>query len=205
MPSVATSIERLAAALRHVNLASPQPPASDPCFANVASAISPWRLPDSLVELWTRLDPSSMRAYSSPPVHFVDFVLEAWVDDTANGLLPRGLFPVCYESHAFYVAELSRDNYAGGAMYYAAYGASSFQLAFADVTDYVELLAVAVEQRAGERIEDGDDSYFMVDQDFWETAAADRLTSAPHPLYGSSASFLRAERHTWPSHWTRSR
>jgi hypothetical protein len=67
--------------------------------ARIAAEIAPLELPAELGRFWSRIDPHSLAGAPYPRPTDPSFALDTWLAhrDETPGMVPRLLFPVCYE------------------------------------------------------------------------------------------------------------
>lgn len=201
--AIQAAVERLQRALAAVQ-APPLGRQTNPgALRDVAAAVAPLRLPVEVEQFWTLVHgySSTFTCFPHPRATDPDFALACWQDHRSQpGMTPDLLFPVCYESHAFLLAELEGPHGPGGACFTWAYGDVPFVLVAADLTAYLEVAAQTLESR---RV--GPDRYdataFPNARDDWfREALREELRRAPHPTYGDAAE-IGSDPASWPRHW----
>ncbi len=201
--TIADALTRLRTAIAQRQL--PPPAAPDDAvreLAPLAQEILPLRLPLELQALWSEIDPATLSVFHPPQLQPPSEALDMWRQRLVPGSpAPTLLLPICYESHHFYLVELSTEHREGGAVFESDFGAQTFRLLFASIEKYVDSLAALTEQGAGELHDYGDDSYFYVDEDAYSERAEQLLVRFPHPEYGAAATFPVGEPSKWPSSW----
>lgn len=171
----------------------------------IAAEIAPLELPAELVRFWSRIDPHSLAGAPYPRPTDPSFALDTWLShrDETPGMVPRLLFPVCYESWGFVLVELHDDGELGGACFEWAYAGSPFRLRFASWAGYLELLASLVEAGHMQSDDRQGQPVITLADGVWEEARASQLAaSLPHPVYKERLE-LPEDVRLWPEHWVR--
>lgn len=181
-----------------------KPKGADAALRQIAAAIAPLRLPAELEEFWRRVDPQSITVAPYPHLTSPDFALDSWRShcDELEGMVPRVLFPVAYESHGFLMVELEDGRGTGGPVFAWAYADEAFVLSFPTLSAYLHLLATMVELGEFAHREASRTSYIEFDPDGrWDDAVAVRLAAAqPIGIHGSTRR-IGAEVRSWPDAW----
>ena len=172
-------------------------------LADIASVITPRRLPDEIVTFWRRLSPEYLEPLSPfPHLTSPEFALRCWLEhEKQQRTTPASLFPIADQSHCFTFVELTDDEDPGGALFDWADG--DFQLTHPSLSSYLDQLATMLElgEYIAQEEPDGQISYEFDPLDQWSQIAAVRLApSLPLPRYGTKVT-IGEDIREWPQHW----
>jgi hypothetical protein len=199
------AVERLVAAYDSAGLPpvlAPDDP--DAVLARINHEIAPLTLPAELERFWRLVDPRTIRVAPHPAPIAPKFALQTWTmhRDEAPGMVPRMLFPACYESHQLLLVELDDGSGTGGACLEYAYGDTAFVLRFARLSSYVGLLASMIAE--GEWVRHDDPAWVQFDpDDRWPARQAAALGAAPLPAWYAGGTQLDQDVRSWPERWLR--
>jgi hypothetical protein len=198
--SIDEKLSVLARALQERGVESPKSPEDTKVLDEIDAAIAPLRLPAEIRRFWELVDPYSLRIEPSPCFTGPAFALDAWrghVTETP-GMVPRVLFPVAYESHAFAMVELhGADTHDGGAIFFWAYDSSDFSPMFARLDD---LLDDVLDALATDRVRRHHDRLLVTAT---ATDGESLLTAYPpvhHAVHGTLER-IPAAMAAWPERW----
>lgn len=197
-------IDRVIAALEAADAPTPRPPETDEALLDLEAELAPLRLPSGLRRLWQRVDPATMVLRTFPQLSDPGFALSGWRmnrDDEFG--LPLNLLAYCYESHFHLLAELDDGEQPGGAVFAFAFADDTLTLRFADVDDWLDVLAVIVEEGAYQRSENEHGTWLWASKERFDALVGERLAAAgPHALYGDSPPGS-VDPSAWPERWHR--
>jgi hypothetical protein len=196
--TIEDAIRRLDRALRANGLPRLRKPGRDvrATIDAIHAEIDPLRLPYEVEAFWRRVDPDSLAVAPFPRPVTAAFALDThrMHHRDTPGFAPRLLFPVCYASHVFLLAECDDGSGHDGALFERAYDDDTFHLRHAGLGAWLDLFATMLE--LGE-VRNG---VFDPDRQ-WEGAAAVRLAAAlPLPRHGAART-VDADPRLWPAHW----
>jgi hypothetical protein len=201
VPPVSDALPRLRGALADIGLRAPAPPDSKSAIAELAAAVSPWRLPPELVAFWSVVDGPTLpvRAYFLEP-HGPKMALEFWREIDIYQQ-PMNLALLAYSSQWCAAVELDTEHAAGGTvwMWYMVDG--DFHLWARSVGEWLDIQAEAVEQGA-----------YTIKLDGWREDLYDAASislDAYRELFAQRLGLSDAEQilttgrepEDWPSHW----
>ena len=198
------TLSELSAALVQNGYAAPTTaPAPPAALSAVDAAIAPLQLPSDVRALWERVEPASLTIRTHPQLIAPDFALRVWQrhNETEPPQVPRRLFPLCYESWVFTFVELHQgDVHDGGAMFAWEYGGADFELAYNDVSDWLDVQIDAL--RRGETTRAGDHALIPWQAERPSTLAERRLERrGPHPTWGDTTTVSEQPHTEWPARW----
>lgn len=128
------------------HLAEPGPQI-DSVLAEIAEAVSPWRLPADLVAFWRLVDPETLALSPCPRPAGPGLALRLWRNQLSPDWGMESYFPWCYESHDYLLVELDEPSQSRGGCFSWAGGSVPVVQAFASVAAYVDLFATMLELR----------------------------------------------------------
>lgn len=197
-------MRRLQDALAGVGAGALGPPANAETLCDVAAAIAPLTLPPEVEQFWRTTDGrgASYGCFPHPGAADPEFALECWREHQRQpGMTPDLLFPVCYESHAFLLVELTGADDGGGACFTWAYdGEEPFVLVASDLVAYLDVAAETLEAGHVSRHEHDGRTFPILDDHAFRAALRERLRRTPHPRYGDRAE-IDWRPTAWPAHW----
>ncbi len=198
--SIDAKLAELGDALAAAGLPRPRPPRSPRALDELAAAIAPLRLPEDLRRFWEQVDVDSLAFERYPPIHSPDGSQCLWSQHRDSpGMVPRVLLPLGYESHAFVLVELhGPDDGGGGSMFAWGYGDTAFHYVGDSIVNIIDQATVALRRGWLEHHEDG--SVRILPNAQGTGFLNDRLSDAPHPLFGDISS-VPCDAQSWPSRW----
>jgi hypothetical protein len=198
--SIDAKLAALGDALHAAGLPRPRTPQSSDALDDLVEVIAPLRLPEELRRFWELVDVGSLAFYRYPPIHNPDGAQCLWNQHLDHvGGVPHVLLPLGYESHAFVFVELhGPQDDMGGSLFSWGYGDTAFCYIGDSITNIIEQVTLALRRGWLEHDEDGDVRILPSPQG--SGYLNDRLTEAPHPLFGDIAS-MPGQTRSWPPRW----
>jgi hypothetical protein len=144
---VSEAVERLHQAHAYAGLGRLHGPGRrvEAVLAEISRTIAPLRLPEDLVALWRSVDPDTLAVGPSPRPAGPELSLRLWREHLAHRPNLARLFPWCYESRDFMLAELDGAGRTGSGCYSWTFGSAPVVRTFTSVAAYVDLLATMIE------------------------------------------------------------
>lgn len=187
------AVALLSAALGELNFRLPRPPDTTQEIDELATEITPLRLPEEVCRFWKLVDTSTLVADRPPKLDGPGYARHSWKTHHSPGF-PEVLLPIGHESWSLLMVELhGPSDTLGGPLFEWAYGDDDFRYVAASLADWVAEIALALRAQSFERSRD---------RDGVELALLEHTRRPPdrHPVYGRVTN-IPVEPSKWPDRW----
>lgn len=197
------TIDRIRDRLQRVGVSVPSAPLDGRALGDLARAIEPLQLPDSVTQWWRTVDVETFPVSAWPRPCDPALALTIWrsYQDEFVGVVPRCLVPVAYESHVVMSVEAEQPgSWAGEILRWAVDDWGMFRHVLPSFSDLLESYVDVIDSGAYEIR----DEIVVLDDEAVEGAIRARSADAAITDRYPAIEMHFTDASQWPAHWQRS-
>lgn len=204
---LAAALDCLRMALANNDVPAWQAPTSPAILDELQAAVSPYRIPQEVLDFWREVDVDTMRLEPDPLLATPESALAFWRETSSDGTPFAPLLLIGYESHDCMSVELAVGDLDGGALFeWAVSLGTGFTRRHNSLPEWLADIAKRIDGGCFQRLKtaEGLPTIRVPHPGAWTEWDRIRPAPAEHRVHGQRLHY-DFEVSDWPEHWQRFR